>query len=338
MEPINLCPLCGAPAPAPPVTICRYCNYSWAGQESNKKQPTTVDVFSTPQVPIFMAPSASFRGLSFEETLEAAKLHFRSLQHSDLFFAPDIPKNKEQGARRIHSRGIPEEEPLVVLYDSTLFGSAEDGFLITPRRFCWKNYPYNPQSLPWRSIQLDELGWYGSDLQIMGNTVQCYREDLAEATHHLLHALGTEAQKRMPINHSMIINNTDGILDLIRLHLKAMEELYLAPNLPEKKLQNVQAIHKIGPEEQVLAIYDDTVFGSAEEGIVFTNQRICWKNLLEDPQAISWIKLRGSKALPWEKAPPNGLLPFRPTSRTALDRFTQLVKAVANNTDSSVYR
>jgi len=53
------------------------------------------------------------------------------------------------------------------------------------------------------------------------------------------------------------------------------ENIYITPEIPEKKLNN--AIKSFKCEkfyESILAIYDDTLFGSAKEGIVFTGEKM----------------------------------------------------------------
>lgn len=293
MEPVNLCPLCGAPAPAPPATTCRYCRYSWAPVVA--PAPSAAAPVRPPAPPT--PPSTTFAGLSFEETLAAAKRHLEPLDDSGVYLASHIPADKERNARQIYEGQLPQEEPLVVLYDSTVFGSAENGFLLTARRFCWKNAFFNPQALPWRSIQLQSLGTKSSELVIMENEVSCLSEELAGAMLALVREVASEAQRRSPPNFTPSSGSTDGIIDLVRQHLGVDDALYIAPAIPEKKSKNVRSIHKIEAEELILALFDNTVFGSAEESIVFTNKRICWKESFLEPTWLSWHQLAGGRIL-----------------------------------------
>jgi hypothetical protein len=51
--------------------------------------------------------------------------------------------------------------------------------------------------------------------------------------------------------------------------------VYVAPEIPEKKLNNIiKALKCESFYESILAIYDDTLFGSAKEGLVFTGQKM----------------------------------------------------------------
>ena len=51
--------------------------------------------------------------------------------------------------------------------------------------------------------------------------------------------------------------------------------VYVTPEIPEKKLNNIiKALKCESFYESILAIYDDTLFGSAKEGFVFTGQKM----------------------------------------------------------------
>lgn len=53
------------------------------------------------------------------------------------------------------------------------------------------------------------------------------------------------------------------------------KDVYITPEIPEKKLNNAIKAYKCESfYESILAIYDDTVFGSAKDGLVFTGEKI----------------------------------------------------------------
>lgn len=63
----------------------------------------------------------------------------------------------------------------------------------------------------------------------------------------------------------------------------SQKNIYISPEIPEKKLNN--AIKSFGCEnnyESILAIYDDTLFGSAKDGMVFTGEKMIYKAAFED--------------------------------------------------------
>ncbi len=62
-----------------------------------------------------------------------------------------------------------------------------------------------------------------------------------------------------------------------------------------KKLENVKALHNI-KEEEILFVYDATLFGSAKDGMVFTNKGIYWREALGMPEKLDYLELIESTA------------------------------------------
>lgn len=74
--------------------------------------------------------------------------------------------------------------------------------------------------------------------------------------------------------------------------VKNSSDIYFSPNIPQKKLTN--AIKKyaqcLRPGE-VLALYDDTLFGSAEDGFIIAKKGIWYKNSFEKPRFFLYTQL-----------------------------------------------
>lgn len=82
------------------------------------------------------------------------------------------------------------------------------------------------------------------------------------------------------------------IVDLARRSLGENGDLYYAPNIPQEKADVARATHEgIGADERVLVLFDDTLFGSADDGFAITARGIFWKNLMEDPQGVGWDEI-----------------------------------------------
>ena len=79
----------------------------------------------------------------------------------------------------------------------------------------------------------------------------------------------------------------EALLDLARRRLGAHDSLYFDGAIPPKKLEAAYETHgrSIG---RVLVQYDDTLFGGADDGFVFTVTALHWKNLTEDPKSLRW--------------------------------------------------
>src|SRR5262249_49316769 len=66
--------------------------------------------------------------------------------------APHIPERKLKNARKAHALHLPDDEPIVLLYDATALGGGEDGFLATPAQLCWKSFLEHPRRILWEDL------------------------------------------------------------------------------------------------------------------------------------------------------------------------------------------
>lgn len=66
----------------------------------------------------------------------------------------------------------------------------------------------------------------------------------------------------------------------------------VAPNIDEKKLNNaIQAFGYSGSPSNVIAIFDNTLFGSGKDGIVFTGERFIYRASFSDPIDVSYSSI-----------------------------------------------
>jgi hypothetical protein len=79
---------------------------------------------------------------------------------------PSIAAKKIASVRKVHAAHLPPDETVLGVYDGTVFGSASDGFLVTARRFCWKNQLEQPQFLEWTHFPMDEVYAEGNRLVV----------------------------------------------------------------------------------------------------------------------------------------------------------------------------
>ncbi len=73
------------------------------------------------------------------------------------------------------------------------------------------------------------------------------------------------------------------------------KDIYIVPNIPEKKLNNALKSYGDGlPYESVLALYDDTLFGSATDGLLFTGEKMLHNKygmfLFSDIESVEYIE------------------------------------------------
>ena len=92
-----------------------------------------------------------------EAVLALLRQHFTGTE--GIVFCPHIPGKKEILARKVHARHLPTGERVLALYDDTVFGSGDEGFLVTSHRLCWKNAgaTRRAQSIAWRSLEPDGM-------------------------------------------------------------------------------------------------------------------------------------------------------------------------------------
>lgn len=109
-------------------------------------------------------------GWSDAEVQNAAREFLKTAE--SLYYAPEIPSSKEKNARETHKRVLERDEKILALYDDTVFGGADDGFVLTAKRLCWKNIMEDPQSLRWDEIDPDQVDWNDDAVVLMGHELQ----------------------------------------------------------------------------------------------------------------------------------------------------------------------
>jgi len=235
-----------------------------------------------------------------DETIRLARRHLGLMD--SVFYAPHVPADKEAAMCAVHGLEPSDEEPVLVLYDDTLFGGAKDGFLITPARLCWKVFTSPPHQRLWRDLTASSVGvekgrllveeqqmpltcWEPGQLQRL-ETLLIDLVSLASGQHVFrtaspLSALPGEIPRRL---------TAERVLELCREHLEGAEWTFFHPEIPPRKLRNTRALHAahLADDEQILALHDNTLFGGAKDGFIITGTQICWKNTLTAPRRAQW--------------------------------------------------
>ncbi|MBF1279559.1 MAG: hypothetical protein HXM78_03720 [Neisseria lactamica] len=87
------------------------------------------------------------------------------------------------------------------------------------------------------------------------------------------------------------------INEYLRDNLKRIsEKTHIAPDIEEKKLNNAISSFKYpGSHNNVVAIYDNTVFGSCKTGLLFTGEQLILKEDFSDPQSIQYENIESVK-------------------------------------------
>ena len=81
------------------------------------------------------------------------------------------------------------------------------------------------------------------------------------------------------------------ILKEVRENTSFGDGIFFMGNIPEKKFENAKKTMGVPEGEDVLILFDDTAFGSAKDGMVFTTWGIRYKEFLNDVWSVSWENL-----------------------------------------------
>jgi tetratricopeptide (TPR) repeat protein len=100
-----------------------------------------------------------------------------------------------------------------------------------------------------------------------------------------------EPQKVLDSNESDIEVIINSVLQKKEV-IDKVQELYFSPNISEKKKAGAMGsyVHLTAGEE-ILCLYDSTVFGGAKEVICLTNQAIYWKAIAESGQSVRYEEI-----------------------------------------------
>ena len=134
-------------------------------------------------------------------TDDAVLTHLRaSFAGADsLYFCPTVPPKKEHGARRVHAGHLPPNEWILALYDDTVFGSGEDGFVVTSRRLCWKNVAERPHMIEWRHLDPERMFADGRKLVLGAGAIEISGDpSVIDAADEAFYVLALSARSPAP--------------------------------------------------------------------------------------------------------------------------------------------
>jgi hypothetical protein len=241
------------------------------------------------------------RRVLHQEIVEAARA--RMGRERDVFYAPGIPPFKLAAARAAHEAYLPEHERVLVLYDGTLLGSADNGFVVTAERLCWKNLFEHPRQIAWSEVDPASIVPDVGRVAIAGGSIVT-SGDLAPHAARFLVEMASRARRDAGGPYRRAEDAAEDeraavarLAAICRRQLGEVEDLHYHPAIPPKKLLRARAAHSawLPADEGVAVLYDDTLFGGAEEGFLLTAHRLCYKNLSSSPASVAWVDLDPSR-------------------------------------------
>jgi hypothetical protein len=330
------CENCGArlppPSPQQRMVVCEFCR----NPRLNLFYPEPPPVAASPAAQSPAAPAPAVPGAvtptgaprSAEEILRVAHAHLQLFD--ELHYAPSIPAKKVQGARAAYGAMIPAHEPILVLFDSTFFGGADDGFVVTPQRLGWKNIACEPRVVPWEAFDAATVRATQYTVKVMGDEIEVGRDqELQSRLVRFLQVMGqasarpavaapaaTEAASvrrgaaggvpvlRRVAKPAPEVEETDDeeaatvaqwVEDVRGMAVDAFSRrasLHIAPNLPADKLRIARRTHadEMRDDDTIVVLYDP-LGGGNDDGFAVTPWGIFWKNRGEDPEVAWWEDL-----------------------------------------------
>jgi len=128
-----------------------------------------------------------------EAVLALLRRHFDGVD--SMYLCPSIPGKKELAARNVHARHLPSDERVLALFDDTVFGLGDDGFVVTSRRLCWKNVAGRSQMIEWTHLDPDRMYADKKQLVLGAGTLEITGdESILDACEQAFHVLAFSAR------------------------------------------------------------------------------------------------------------------------------------------------
>ena len=185
------CQKCGAGLPPPDpqnvrVVSCNYCRTMVRAVPPDPSE--TTDGLASSE-----GEEAARIAMTDEAVLGLLRQHFTGEEST--YLCPSISGKRELGARCVHARHLPNDERVLLLYDDTVFGSGDEGFLVTTQRLCWKNGKGRAHMIEWAQIDPDRMYADKRKLMLGVHAIEITGdESIVEACERAFHVLAFSAR------------------------------------------------------------------------------------------------------------------------------------------------
>ncbi len=135
-----------------------------------------------------------------DAVLALLRQHFANID--GMYLCPTIPGKQEFAARSTHAAQLPSCERVLALFDDTLFGLGDEGFVVTARRVCWKNRRGRPGVVAWQDCNPDQLYVDRQNLVFGDKAIEFTCDDsVARACEAAFHVLAFSAAAVTLVSH-----------------------------------------------------------------------------------------------------------------------------------------
>lgn len=231
---------------------------------------------------------------SSEAFFAAVESAITSSNNNGFYFKENIPPKKLIGARTYLSGA--QDDGVFAIVDTTIFGSAKIGLVVSRWGLIWKNdtVETNRNAYPWKELaSLDSpskpnRGEITFEKGVVFDFTNSNGD--AEACRDTLVKLVAFAKEATCLDR-LSVAKTDGqsidTSDIAEFTKFSCSCLFVEGSIPEKKLRNAFVSMKVQESiDSVRFLIDSTVFGSAKEGLLVTNDAVYFKNFMEDPVRV----------------------------------------------------
>lgn len=207
-----------------------------------------------------------------------------------VLLAPEIPEKKAQVAQSVHANHLLPGEPIIALYDDTVFGSAKVGFVVTPYRFCWKDRLTPARYVLFKDLMPDSLKLEGGQIRLMGESLF-----FATGLERCLARFFARAKSLASEPPTVLSEQAEHFRSLCARTLGAQRGLHYAPHIPGNLLAAARTAYQssLPGEWMPVVLHDDTVFGSGDNGFILALEGVAWKSLMEAPRSLTWAEIKG---------------------------------------------
>ena len=210
------------------------------------------------------------------------------LPQNDLFVGADIPPQKLANAR--HACGVPAGEQIIALIDATVLGSAKNALLIGSRAIYYHNDWSGKHSGAGRIDYADFASRTfapeglelclgpGQYFDVSGSSVkQAKLIEILQAVQRV----SASFPQITETDAANVATSSSRVFDALAkalLPLTPHGDLYVGSPLPPHKLANARDACQVPAEEQIVALVDATVFGSAKNALLVGTEAIYYHN------------------------------------------------------------
>jgi len=229
---------------------------------------------------------------------EAVLTHCRKYNSNGYYLTPSIPPSKLENARAAYQ--IPASSTMLALIDCTVFGSAKEGISVCDDGLYWRSGSSSPSQISWNDFsqaQISNKGLWEVSLAPFGQM------SLAGSGCGRAWASGFLGELQTVVRRHVIRHNDlkteaprfppgEPTWDFLRSFCRGYtaRDYYAWNAVPPDKLANARQSYHVPDEDDVAALLNCTVFGSAKDGLAVCTSGLYWHNQTEPAKHLPWPK------------------------------------------------